>query len=46
MLYMKILKVEESLEQEKRSKVELDRMRRKIQQDNKLIQQLLADRDR
>jgi hypothetical protein len=40
------MKVEESLEQEKRSKMELDKIKRKIQQDNKLLQELLAERDR
>jgi hypothetical protein len=40
------LKVEECLEQEKRSKQEVDKTRRKLQGELKLLQELLADKDR
>jgi hypothetical protein len=38
--------VEESLEQERRAKVEVDKSRRKLQGELKLLQELLADKDR
>ncbi len=40
------LKVEECLEQEKRSKQEVEKTRRKLQGELKLLQELLADKDR
>ncbi len=38
--------MEESLEQERRAKVEVDKSRRKLQGELKLLQELLADKDR
>ncbi len=40
------LKMEECLEQEKRSKQEVEKTRRKLQGELKLLQELLADKDR